>query len=488
MTKPRFIASQQRAAGEEPWQLIIPGSLWDELEHHLFPGDHDEHGAVMTAGLVDTERGTRLLARELFVAEDGSEFVPSPNAHRQLTAEFVNRRIRHCRDQKLAYLAIHNHGGTGRVAFSSIDARSHERGYPALLDIARGQPVGALVIAQGAVAGDIWTPDGRRREIGETVILEHNIRRLHPQPTAAPSAHSEIDDRQVRVFGASGQAVLRRLKVGVIGAGGVGLPVSTALARLGVGHIVAIDPDRVEPSNLPRLPESTRFDAMAALDAEGRPSWLRRLGRRLASPKVNLARRSARRARKDVVFDAIKGDITDLTVTRRLIDCDYLFLAADSHTARAVFNQLVHQYLIPGVQIGSKVELTPDGQLRGIYSLVRPVTPDAGCLWCNELISAARITHESLPEDIREAQRYVPADDAPAPSVGTLNALGVAQATNHFMLAATGLLRGSLAPADFRRFDALTERQLTEIPRKSPDCVECGRGTGSIRARGSSGQ
>jgi ThiF family len=485
MTRPAFIACQGRATGEKPWQLIVPGSLWAHLHDHLFPGDHDEHGAVVTAGIVHTQRGTRLLARELILAEDGSDFVPSPNAHRRLTPEFVNRCIRHCRNGELAYLAIHNHGGSNRVAFSSVDMRSHERGYPALLDIARGQPVGALVIAEGAVAGDVWTPDRRRREIAETVILERNIRRLHPHPAAAPPAHREIDDRQVRVYGAAGQVILRRLKVGVIGAGGVGLPVSAALARLGIGHIVAIDPDRVEPSNLPRLPESTRLDAMTLLDAEGRPQWLRRLGRRLATPKVTLARRTAGRAPTDVVVDAIRGDVSDPAITRHLIDCDYLFLAADSHTARAVFNQLVHQYLVPGVQVGSKVELTPDGQLHGIYSIVRPVTPDRGCLWCNELISAARITEESLPDDIREAQRYVPADEAPAPSVGTLNALGVAQATNHFMLAATGLLRESAAAGDYRRFDALAERQLTEIPRNDPDCVECGLGARSIRARGS---
>lgn len=471
--------------GDQPWQLVIPGSLWAELEDHLFPGDLEEHGAVMTAGIVRTERGTRLLARELFLAQDGTEFVPSPSAHRRLTAEFVNKRIRHCRDQQLAYLAIHNHGGSGSVAFSSVDLRSHERGYPALLDIVRGQSVGALVIARGAIAGDIWTPDGHRREVGETIILERNLRRLHPRAAAAPAAHREIDDRQLRIYGTSGQALLGRLKVGVIGAGGVGLPVSMKLARLGVGHIVSVDPDRVEASNLPRLPESTRADAMTLLDADRRPRWIRSIGRQLATPKVKLAKRAARRARKDIVFDAIHGDVSDPVITRQLVDCDYLFLAADSHTARALFNQFVHQYLIPGVQIGSKVEFTPDGRLCGIYSLVRPVTPDAGCLWCNGLISPARITDESLSDDTREAQRYVPEDDASAPSVGTLNAIGVAQATNHFMLAATGMLRDSPTAGDFRRFDALTERTITEIPRKDPACIECGVRAPSVRARGS---
>lgn len=43
--------------------------------------------------------------------------------------------------------------------------------------------------------------------------------------------------------------------------------------------------------------------------------------------------------------------------------CDYLFLAADSMRARLVFNALVHQYLIPGVQLGSKIR-TGTGEWR----------------------------------------------------------------------------------------------------------------------------
>ena len=139
---------------------------------------------------------------------------------------------------------------------------------------------------------------------------------------------------------------------------------------------------------------------------------------------------------------------------------------------------------MPGVQVGSKVEVQPDGRIGRIYSIVRPVTPDSGCLWCNGLISAARVNDESLPDAVREAQRYLPTDDAPAPSIGTLNALGVAQATNHFMLAVTGLLQESNNGGDYRRFEARAERTLTEIPRRDAACLECSLATSSTRARG----
>lgn len=488
MKAPRFIeasSDQAARAGEisaEAWQLVIPESMYEQLQAHLFCGDGAEHAAVIAAGVLSTERGTRLLARNLVLAEDGRDFVPAKNAHRRLTPGFVNEHIRFCRDQGMAYLAIHNHGPGDRVGFSSVDLRSHERGYPALLDIARGQPVGALVLASEAVAGDVWTPDGLRHPVGETVIPGRNRRLLAPTPAAEAPTLSAIDDRQIRIYGDAGQALLRRLKVGVIGAGGVGLPTVGQLSRLGVGHVVVVDPDRVDLTNLPRLPESNRWDALSWLTENGRPAWLQRLGRRWATPKVRLARRVARRARRDIVVDALHADVADPTSVEQLLDCDYLVLAADSDTARAVFNALVFGFSIPGVQVGSKVSVDRYGTVGDISSVVRQVGPDKGCLWCNEVISPARLASEQLPEAVREAQRYLPGADAPAPSVITLNALGVAAACHHFMLWATGLLRPTVDWEDFRRTETRQQLTRTEIPRQDFDCPECGSGAGSLRA------
>ncbi|MEJ8631813.1 hypothetical protein P0F65_22600 [Sphingomonas sp. I4] len=75
-----------------------------------------------------------------------------------LLARFIAQQARLCRDEKLVYLAVHNHGGKDSVAFSSVDIESHERGFPALLDLVEGMPVGSLVFAPNAVAGDIWFP------------------------------------------------------------------------------------------------------------------------------------------------------------------------------------------------------------------------------------------------------------------------------------------------------------------------------------------
>ncbi len=203
------------------FDLILPEQLKTNLFEHLF-SDGDEHGAILSAGVVDTPRGLRLLARELFIARDGVHYVPGRTGYRMLTARFVADRARHCRNQGLAYLAVHNHGGADSVAFSDTDLASHQRGYPALLDIVNGPPVGALVFAQRAVAGDLWIRNGDRFSLREGRVVGRSIDRLYPSPHTAPVYADAIYDRQVRLLSESGQTLLRSTKVGVIGVGGVG--------------------------------------------------------------------------------------------------------------------------------------------------------------------------------------------------------------------------------------------------------------------------
>ncbi len=462
----------------------IPETLFEQLMSHLFPGDEDEHGAVIAAGICESDREVRLLAREAFLAKDGVDYVPGKRGYRMLTADFVARVSHHCAQENLCYFAVHCHGGDDFVDFSPTDVESHHRGYPALLDITRGGPVGALVFARNAVAGSIWTVNGVFPLEGLTVIGQ-NIRRLYSSPQKSPLAANPLYHRQSLIFGAAGQEILKRTKVGIIGLGGAGSLLNEWLAHLGIGEIVGIDFDKVEPSNQPRVVGSRPRDAHVFLSTM---SWsaLQKLGRRLAKSKVKVAERVAKRANPKVRYHAIVDDVTRRDAALLLKDADFIFLCADSAQARLVFNAVVHQYLIPGMQVGSKVPVDKEtGEIGEIFAVSRPVLPypAGGCLLCNGLISAAKLQQEALSEQERRRQAYVDDELVFAPSVITLNAVAAAQAANDFLLGYFGLFSKSARRGYAMHF--CRERHWASVDCKtSATCLHCSGSPKSILARG----
>lgn len=467
------------------WELRLPDSLFTELKRHLFPGDGDEHGAVIAVGAAQSPRGRRLLARQLFIAEDGVDYIPGQHGYRALTANFVARVSHFCAQNRLGYLAVHCHGGRDEVGFSDVDLASHRRGYPALLDIMDGRPVGALVFAENAVAGNIWSQNGiEPLELATIVGLNHQ--RLYPVLPQHPTISDEIYRRQSLLFGARGQAILRGAKVGILGLGGVGSLINEWVARLGVGEIVAVDFDRVAPSNRPRLVGAAPWDTLDFL-LTSRWLWLRRFGERLSRHKVRIARRVALGANPQIRYHAIVGREVDAPVAAELKDADFLFLCADSMQSRLMFNALVHQYLIPGVQIGSKVSLDPDsGDILDVFSVARPVLPEpgGGCLWCNQLISPARLQEEALPEEQRRRQAYVDDPAIEVPSVVTLNALAASAAANEFMFSLVGLHDEEGVLPGYRMAAPRARRWSKVACMAEAGCLHCGRGKKSVFARG----
>ncbi len=259
------------------WSLRIGEGVWKAMAGHINRDDHDEHGGALICGVTKRNGQPTLLAREFVPAVDGVDYVPGTRGFRALTPQFVRRMAKHVRRESWAVLLVHGHGKGGRsVGFSPVDLDSHESGYGALLDIAGGLPIGALVITDHAVAGDVWQPDGGRAPLATTTVIGPNVTVMYPAPPSAPGG-AVGDDRQARLFGAVGRNILARTRVAVVGAGGAGSLIVELLARLGVGEIVLIDADRVAIHNLPRLIGARRADASAWLLMRlrlGPPRWV----------------------------------------------------------------------------------------------------------------------------------------------------------------------------------------------------------------------
>jgi len=238
-----------------------------------------------------------------------------------------------------------------------------------------------------------------------------------------------------------------------VGLGGIGSLVAEFLARLGVGSFVLIDPDALEPSNLSRVVGATIADAAHQ------------------TLKVDVARRVISDANPNATVESIADDVAKQSVAATLRSVDYVFLAADSMRARLVFNALVHQYLIPGVQLGSKIRVDERGHVVDVMSAIRPVRPGMGCLWCNHLVDPAMLAIEAKTDRERIEQAYGVAE--PNPSVIALNAVSAAHAVNAFMLDYLGL-REPDPTVQFEHFHFLPRAKVDRVqPRRDEQCSEC---------------
>lgn len=456
-----------------PWSMRITGEHWADLRAHLFPGDRREHAAVLRCGLADTPSGMRLLVREVVPARDGVDFVQRADGTHSLVASFVLDNVLRCAADHSIYIAVHCHGGTNEVGFSRTDFTSHENGYPAILHRTKAAAVGALVFAENAVAGDLWLADGRRAPLRQLTVTGPNQRLLTPAPIAVPQADAAYD-RQARLFGDRGQALLGSQKVGIVGLGGAGSLLSQALSRLGVGELLLIDDDRVETTNLSRLVGATRRDAHAWCTDEKRPQWLQRLGRQLATPKVTVAKRVAQSAPGAPTVRAVFRSVLDLDVAMMLRDCDHIFLAADTAPAELLVNAVGHQYLIPVTQVGAKVVVDrTTGDILQVYAVSRLNGPGSGCLRCTGMISSDRLRRDSTDSEQLRRQDYIGGENISAPSVITLNSVATALAANEWLMRTVGLNRSSESTW-WTHASAPSGTVMRDLVTTIPDCPWCG--------------
>jgi adenylyltransferase/sulfurtransferase len=129
-------------------------------------------------------------------------------------------------------------------------------------------------------------------------------------------------DRQIMIrgFGEEGQERLKKARVLIAGAGGLGSPASLYLTAAGVGTIRIVDRDRVEVSNLNRQILH----------------WDEDTGRR----KVSSAREKLRRLNPGVTIEAVQEVISESTISELVEGCDAIVDAMDNLPARYLLNKM----------------------------------------------------------------------------------------------------------------------------------------------------
>jgi molybdopterin/thiamine biosynthesis adenylyltransferase len=236
-------------------------------------------------------------------------------------------------------------------------------------------------------------------------------------------------DRQMMLdgFGEEGQEKLKRTRVFIAGAGGLGSPSSIYLAAAGVGTIRIADHDTVELSNLNRQVLH----------------WDENIGRR----KTDSAEAKLRKLNPGVRIEAIAETITEDNVSQLVADSDFIVDALDNLPTRYLLNKTAIQKDIPFCH----------GAVYGFEGRVMTIIPGkTACLNC--LYHGATVPEERFPV------------------IGVTPAvIGCLQATEVIKYI-VGL--GELLTNRLLTYDAL-RMTFTEFKvKKDPDCEHCGNSSG----------
>jgi molybdopterin/thiamine biosynthesis adenylyltransferase len=162
-------------------------------------------------------------------------------------------------------------------------------------------------------------------------------------------------DRQIMIgeIGQEGQGRLKRSRVVIAGAGGLGSPIAIYLTAAGIGTIRIIDHDQVALSNLNRQVLHGEED----------------VGRK----KVDSARTKLRNLNSTVDIQAIAETITEENVSELVNGCDAIVDAMDNLPTRYILNRCAIEKNIPFFH----------GAVNGFEGRVMTIIPgETACLRC----------------------------------------------------------------------------------------------------------
>jgi molybdopterin/thiamine biosynthesis adenylyltransferase len=186
--------------------------------------------------------------------------------------------------------------------------------------------------------------------------------------------------------------------VTVLGAGGGGSHLAQQIAHLGVQRMPLVDHDLLEDTNVNRVVGANYADV-------GRPK-AEILAERLMSLKTTAIPVVARAEADEGRFWIEQSDV--------------VMGAVDGARARNNIEHICRAALVPYIDIGLKIDVGDDGEVRGIGGQVFTSLPGGPCMWCVGLVTPTAL----------EADREEYVIGRPEQQVVSMNGLLASQAVN----------------------------------------------------------
>lgn len=405
-----------------------------------------ETAAIALAEAVLTPGGHwRLLVRTVIMAPPEAYLVRS-SVRIQLDPVFIAWVLKQARIGNQSVLLLHTHPFGGDVRASQIDIQGESQLFPRIFARAPGLPHGRVIFGLKGYDAIIRVQEDEPELPLELIDVGRELRRL---PRTA--AEYDIDlrfDRQIRAFGSEGQAAIHSLRVGIVGLGGTGSVVAQQLAHLGVGHLLLIDPDNLDPSNLNRVVGATPQD----------------VGR----SKVEISSRLVKEIGPSIAVRAVKGSVYFQKIARELLDTDFFFCCTDTQGSRAVLTQFAYQYRLPCIDVGVSL-LANDGRISRITGRIQMLSPGLPCLTCLSLLDSEAVRRDLLSDAERKADPYIVGAVEPQPAVISINSVVASLGVTMFLAAVTNIPMEARYQI-YRGDSGVVNNIIGDV---QPDCVVC---------------
>jgi hypothetical protein len=377
-----------------------------KLRDHLFPGDGKEAVAILLCGRRAGSSRYILTAREIHPVpyEQCLERTPT---HVKWSTDIIDSLLPSVIANDFCIVKIHSHVTDWR-SFSDTDDCSDENIFGSITNLLGNAAFHAstVMLPSGEMFGRTII-DGKISEpLTSIMVVGDDLQIWQPY---RGSVAEEFNLRHRQAFGEGTSSLLRALCVAVVGCSGTGSFVVEELARLGVGRLVLIDPDRVEEKNLNRIVNSSKEDAY------------------LGVYKVHaLAKAIARMGLNQQVTPMPVNLITQEAVMA-VAECDIVFGCTDSVEARHILNRLATFYSMPYFDVGVRLDADGRGGISGISGAVHYLQPGRSSLLSREVYTMDQVEAEGMRRtnpDLYQRQRregYLRGVQEDRPAVITIN-------------------------------------------------------------------
>jgi hypothetical protein len=388
------------------------------LRTHLLPGDGLEAVAVALCGRRRSKTHHVLTVKSVVPIPYDECKVRTPDRVTWSTQRLVPL-LEEAARQDLGILKIHSHPG-GYPQFSSLDDESDADLFNSVFGWTDSTfpHASAVMLPEGRMFGRAILPDGSFQELSSIMVPGDNLQFWVQQG----ASHSpSFTQRHAQLFGSGTIRRLRGMAVAVVGCSGTGSPVVEQLARLGVGRLVLVDPDRVEDKNLNRILNASREDA-----------YLHRY-------KVEVMARAIARMGFDTEVEIIPEDLATPRAVKAVAECDAVFGCMDGVEGRHLLNRLAAFYVMPYFDLGVKLQADGRGGIDEACGAVHYVRPDGSNLKDRNVYSSEQLMAAGLrrtdPKSYREQVRvgYIHGIEEDRPAVISINMQMASIAINEFL-------------------------------------------------------